>query len=394
MSNWPSVPLLAVSEPVSTRNTSQEESNLLSLSYGNVVTKDIQSNDGLLPASFEGYTIVEPGDVVMRLTDMQNDKRSLRTGLVTERGIITSAYLTLRPNHRVDPTFLALVLRALDLSKVFYGVGGGMRQSLTFEDVRRIHIPLPPMPEQRLLASSVMANLGKADRVIECRRHQLHLTRESVSSAAAALLGRDLDGPPLSAVARIVDTEHRTAPTVEGGAYWIAGTGALRDGRIDLEALRETDETSYRDWTGRCVPRAGDVLLSREAPVGQVGLLEDGSPPIAIGQRVVLLRPLDTLDSEYLRLVLMSPVLGMLVFDAVQGSLHPHLNMSDIARLRIPFRTPTDQRRLGTDFTAALDEASRRDRALRRSIHICVEYKHSVLAHSLFGHEAPEVLSA
>jgi hypothetical protein len=56
------------------KNTGMHESNLLSLSYGKIVNKDIDSSEGLLPESFETYQIVEPGNIIMRLTDLQNDK--------------------------------------------------------------------------------------------------------------------------------------------------------------------------------------------------------------------------------------------------------------------------------------------------------------------------------
>ena len=75
------------------KNRLGQENNLLSLSYGKIVRKDINSSDGLLPESFNTYNIVEANDIIIRPTDLQNDKRSLRTGLVHERGIITSAYI-------------------------------------------------------------------------------------------------------------------------------------------------------------------------------------------------------------------------------------------------------------------------------------------------------------
>src|SRR5690606_33048883 len=67
-------------------NAGMKQENLLSLSYGRIVNKDINSLDGLLPASFETSQVVHPGDIVFRLTDLQNDKRSLRSAIVRETG--------------------------------------------------------------------------------------------------------------------------------------------------------------------------------------------------------------------------------------------------------------------------------------------------------------------
>lgn len=80
---------------VKNKNKDLVETNLLSLSYGKIKRKNIDHTDGLIPASFDGYNIIEDGDIVLRLTDLQNDQTSLRVGRATERGIITSAYTTL-----------------------------------------------------------------------------------------------------------------------------------------------------------------------------------------------------------------------------------------------------------------------------------------------------------
>ncbi len=99
--------------------------NLLSLSYGNIIRKDIDTNEGLLPASFETYQIVEPGNIILRLTDLQNDHRSLRVGLVKEEGIITSAYLCIECTKQMNAKYSFYLLHSYDIKKVFYKLGGG-----------------------------------------------------------------------------------------------------------------------------------------------------------------------------------------------------------------------------------------------------------------------------
>ena len=95
------------------------------------------------PASFDNYNIIDAGDIVLRLTDLQNDHTSLRVGLATEKGIITSAYVTLRPKNLALPAFMYYVLHAFDIRKSFYGMGAGVRQGLKFEEVRQIKLRVP-----------------------------------------------------------------------------------------------------------------------------------------------------------------------------------------------------------------------------------------------------------
>ena len=79
---WHRQPLKTLFHQHKEKNTGVVETNLLSLSYGRIVRRDINQRGGLLPESFESYNIVSDGDIVLRLTDLQNDQKSLRTGLV------------------------------------------------------------------------------------------------------------------------------------------------------------------------------------------------------------------------------------------------------------------------------------------------------------------------
>ena len=118
------------------------------MSYGTIKRKDINTTEGLLPASFEGYNIIEDGDIVLRLTDLQNDQKSFRVGLAKERGIITSAYITLRNRSNVFVNYLYYFLHAFDVSKGFYGMGAGIRESLNWDGLKSINVLVPTRSEQ------------------------------------------------------------------------------------------------------------------------------------------------------------------------------------------------------------------------------------------------------
>jgi len=152
---WDLLPLYAVAKENKVKNDGMVCENLLSLSYGRIIPKDIDSAFGLLPASFEGYQIVQPGYTVMRLTDLQNDKRSLRTGYATETGIITSAYMGLIPGEKLDGKYFNYLLHAYDLLKIYYGLGSGLRQTLNFSDMKRLPVLMPPMPEQKAIVAYI-----------------------------------------------------------------------------------------------------------------------------------------------------------------------------------------------------------------------------------------------
>lgn len=156
----------SVSE-VRNRNEGLKEKNLLSLSYGKIKRKSIDSIGGLLPASFEGYNIIAPNDIVLRLTDLQNDQHSLRVGLSHENGIVTSAYTTIRPCDRTHAGFLFYSLFAFDIAKGFYGMGAGVRQGLNYNEVKQIKLLSPSLPEQRRIADYLDEKCATIDGAID-----------------------------------------------------------------------------------------------------------------------------------------------------------------------------------------------------------------------------------
>lgn len=133
---------------VKNKNIGLREKNLLSLSYGKIKQKSIETVGGLLPDNFEGYNIIDCNDIVLRLTDLQNDQHSLRVGLSHERGIITSAYCSIRVRGAESPNYLYYYLHTFDIAKGFYGMGSGVRQGLNWDGLKYIKILLPPQHEQ------------------------------------------------------------------------------------------------------------------------------------------------------------------------------------------------------------------------------------------------------
>lgn len=172
-SDWAIKPLYCYFSERKNKNILGKEDNLLSLSYGKVIRKDINTNEGLLPSNYNGYNIVEAGDIVIRPTDLQNDQRSLRTGLVTERGIITSAYIALKPLSNINSRFYHYLLHTYDILKVFYNMGGGVRQGLNYDEFAKLKIYSPSPSEQRRIADFLDRECGKIDSIIADIENQI-----------------------------------------------------------------------------------------------------------------------------------------------------------------------------------------------------------------------------
>ena len=154
-------------------NKNIHHQNLLSLSYGRIIQKDINTTEGLLPESFDTYQIVEDGNIVLRLTDLQNDHKSLRVGYVTQEGIITSAYECLEIMFGYFPKYLYYQLHSFDIKKMFYGMGGGLRQNLNYNELKKIRIAVPPFEEQKVIVEYIENRVSSIDSQISSIEKQI-----------------------------------------------------------------------------------------------------------------------------------------------------------------------------------------------------------------------------
>ena len=170
---WEVHPIYKYFDERKNTNYSLKEQNLLSLSYGKIIRKDINTNGGLLPASFNTYNIVERNDIIIRPTDLQNDKKSLRTGLVKEKGIITSAYIDLKPKSFIYPNYFHYLLHFYDITKVFYNMGNGVRQGLNYTEFSKLMVICPSLPEQQQIVEYLDHKCSEIDSIILSKKQQL-----------------------------------------------------------------------------------------------------------------------------------------------------------------------------------------------------------------------------
>lgn len=249
--HWPLFAGGAVLPEVKEKNRGLAESTVLSLSFGRVIVKPQEKLRGLVPESFEDYQILQPGDVVIRPTDLQNDQSSLRVGQAKDRGIITSAYIGLRPTG-IDPAFAFSYLAALDHLKVFYGMGSGLRQTLDYRDFKRLPVPVPPAEEQAAIVKYLGHAQARIDRAIAAKRKLIDLLEEQDTAVAAALLtgilsvqGEDRSGVwdwvPAGRLCTIVTGVENSGNAQPDGPYpfFVRGREVLRSNTymFDTEAV-------------------------------------------------------------------------------------------------------------------------------------------------------------
>jgi type I restriction enzyme S subunit len=165
-----------------------------------------------------------------------------------------------------------------------------------------------------------------------------------------------------------VDCVNRTAPVVhEPTPFKMIRTTNVRDGFIDTENVRYVTEPVYRKWTRRLVPKRGDVILTREAPLGGVGKVRTDDQ-IFLGQRLYHFRAdPKKLDADFLLYALMSDDLQRQIRAFGSGSTVEHMRLGDIPELQIYAPDVPEQCRIGAILSAydeLMENSQRRIRIL------------------------------
>jgi type I restriction enzyme S subunit len=142
-------------------------------------------------------------------------------------------------------------------------------------------------------------------------------------------------------VLMVVDCHNKTAP-YENNGIALVRTSNIRDGRFIWDNLRYVSEETYQYWSKRCNPEPGDVVFTREAPMGEAAII----PPdtyICLGQRTMLFRPIEDLFSaKFLLIALMDPCFKQRSESIAVGTGVKHYRVGDVSELSVPV-PPVDE---------------------------------------------------
>ena len=155
----------------------------------------------------------------------------------------------------------------------------------------------------------------------------------------------------------IVDCVNKTAPVVaQETPFRMIRTTNVRHGRIDLSECRYVEKDTYEKWTRRANLQPGDVILTREAPIGEVGMVTDAKG-VFLGQRLMQYRANKRLlDSRFLLYTFLSPVLQhQFGSHEGSGSVVSHIRVGDCFKFKLRLPPIRTQREIAATL-GALDD--------------------------------------
>ena len=174
-SRWRSVRLASLFHENTAKNEGFLSSNALQFRYGSIVPKKKFDLTSDLIETYKKYTLIQPGDIMINGLNLNYDFVTQRVAMVPSSGIITSAYICLRPRDNANFRFYTYYLKALDSIKVFNGLGTGIRLTLSYDSIKNMVLPIPPHTEQDQIVRYLDWQVSKINRLIAAKRKEIEL---------------------------------------------------------------------------------------------------------------------------------------------------------------------------------------------------------------------------
>jgi len=247
---------------------------------------------------------------------------------------------------------------------------GTTRKRISRKNIEKIRLPEPPLPEQRKIASVLYAvdqAIQKTEEIIEQAKRVKRGLMQDLFEGGITESGRIRDPEtepdsfrqtPLGEVPKawkmlplhqacdeIVDSPHSTPEYADQGVL-IIRTSDIRNGRFVPDEAKYVTEEDYHERVSRLRPESGDVVFTREAPVGEALKIPKGMQ-LCLGQRTMVFRTNEELlDPDFLVQSLYSRRVQKRFGQLVVGTTNPHLNVGTIRNFKLPVPSLEEQNRI------------------------------------------------
>lgn len=327
--------------------------------------------------------VVNPGDLVVNPMWLTGGSIAVSD----RRGAVSPDYRVFRPSPAVWPRYVHHLLRApayMDQYRLYTRADTTFDRRVQQEDLDELPLPLPSIARQRRIADFLDDQVARIDNIINARNVQTQLRSEAVDAAVAEVFNTQSSVPLIRVVARWIDYRGATPSKVDSGVRLITASN-IRDGQVDLATAEDfISESDYLAWMRRGFPEIGDILLTTEAPLGQVAQVTDAS--IALAQRVILIRTIAArVVPRWIYWWLRSPAGQSELWARATGSTAPGIKAERLRQVPIPLLPITEQARR-VEWLNELDSDRRTFQELARtSVSRLRELKRSLITAAVTG---------
>ena len=143
----------------------------------------------------------------------------------------------------------------------------------------------------------------------------------------------------------IVDCPHSTPKYLDMETEYCTIDTNCIDGKGDITKWRYVDADTYTARIARLTPQKDDIVYTREGSICRAAILPEG-PKVCLGQRVMLIRSANGVFPQFIRRLLMSPMVIRKLTEQQKGIGAKHVNVSDVCNLILPLPPLAEQERI------------------------------------------------
>ena len=240
---WELTRISSVLTEVKDLNTSLRFSHPSQFKFGDIILKpDVNIED---VSSLSKCIIFRKDDILINGLNLNYDFVTQRIARANYTGIITSAYIAVRVRNNLSSKYVTYLFKALDSRKVFNGLGTGIRLTLTYKELKKYYILLPPQEEQRQIVAYLDYKSNKINERICQRERELQTLSELKQAEIAAVVTRGLDP---------------NVPMKESGIEWLGKIPAHWEVRKIKNCLQERSEKGYPNEPILCATQSRGVI--------------------------------------------------------------------------------------------------------------------------------------
>lgn len=390
-------------------NSSLESVTALQFKYGEIIQKpnngrDLSDKDKELLSK---YTVIEPGDVIVNGLNLNFDLKSLRIAIARENGIITSAYIVLKPRKGVNPNYYNYVLKALDFQKILHGMGEGIRLTLSYDELKKLNVPAPAASIQSVIVDYLDKKCVEIDSLISLQEQMIEKLKAYKQSVITEAVTKGLD-PNVKLVPSGIDWIGEIpagwkVTVLRRFAHIILGKMLQPSAKFKEDSLEQyicakdvhfegIDTTDLKKMYFNQAEKElyqiqkGDMLVV-EGGAGAAGscVLRNDLPDTYIQNSIMIVRPKQGIDIRYIQYYEFSLVKKGYVDYVCNKATIPHFTKDKLSSMPIPLPPLSEQQAIATYLDSKCTDIDRLIAVKQQKIEKLKDYKKSVIYEAVTG---------
>ena len=146
--------------------------------YGTLVPKNEVGDFEEYRDTYVKYSVLQKDDIMINGLNLNYDFVSQRVAIAPSDGIITSAYVVARPRKGTNALYYNYLFKTMDNMKLFHGMGTGIRLTLSFDEMKKQVVVVPPQDEQQSIVAYIEEKCVKIDKLASELQSEIDYLKE------------------------------------------------------------------------------------------------------------------------------------------------------------------------------------------------------------------------